>query len=148
MRCNNYVETFDDNSFNMTTHLLLRTLMDNDPFSAKVIRIWHQLLVGNFHPRNQDQNSIMVEDLEFILCGFRGRKINFPLMIFKGLVEAVSMAAARQGVVTCLPYGRLLSHIFLKKGIVRRMHSFGTMDMFEAESLPLLALEGLHQRIN
>src|SRR3954469_1735186 len=62
MRCNNSGETFDDNSFNMTTHLLLRTLMDNDPFSANVIRIWHQLLVGNFHPLNQYQNSIMVED--------------------------------------------------------------------------------------
>src|SRR3954462_4868934 len=148
MRCNNSGETFDDNSFNMTTHLLLRTLMDNDPYSAKVIRVWHQLLVGNFHPRNHDQNNIMVEDLEFILCALHGKNINFPLMIFKGLVEAVSMAIARQGVVTCLPYGRLLSYIFLKNGIVRRMRNSGSMNMFEAESLPLLPLEGLDQRIN
>src|SRR3954465_13143058 len=41
MRCKNSGETFNDNSFNMTTHLMLRTLMDNDRFSAKVIRIWH-----------------------------------------------------------------------------------------------------------
>src|SRR4051812_43321029 len=148
MRCNNFGETFDDNCFNMTTHLLLRTLMDNDSFSAKVIRIWHQMLVGNFHPRKHDENSIMVEDLEFILCGLQGKKINFPLMIFKGLVEAVSMAANHQGNVTCLPYGRFLSYIFLKKGIVRRMRTSGSIDMFEAESLPVLSLEGLDQRIN
>src|SRR3954465_5860098 len=146
MRCNNSGETFNDNVFNMTTHLLLRTLMDNDPFSAKVIRVWHQLVVGNFRPRNHDQNNIMVEDLEFILCALRGKKINFPLLIFKGLVEVVSMAASRQGVVTCLPYGRFLSYMFLKKGIVRRMRRTGSLDMFEAESLPLLSLEGLEQR--
>src|SRR3954466_3112258 len=46
---------------------------------------------NNFQPRVIDENNIMVEDLEFILCGLRGRKINIPLMIFKGLVKAVSI---------------------------------------------------------
>jgi hypothetical protein len=148
IRCNNSGETFDDNSFSMTTHLMLRTLMDNDRFSAKVIRIWHQMLVGNFQPRRIDENNIMVEDLEFILCGLRGRKINIPLMIFKGLVKAVSIGVDRRGSVTCLPYGRLLSYIFLKKGVVRRMRDSGARDMFEAESSPVLSLDNLDQRIN
>src|SRR3954469_11707052 len=71
MRCNNSGETFDDNSFSMTTHLLLTTRMDNNPYSAKVISVWHQLLVGNFQPRNHDRNSIMVDELKFILCSLR-----------------------------------------------------------------------------
>src|SRR4051812_23787551 len=146
--CNNSGESFDDNTINMTTYHMLRTLMEHVPFSAKFIRIWHQLLMGNFRPRSHDLDRIMMEDLEFILCALRGKKINFPLLIFKGLVEVVSMAASRQGVVTCLPYGRFLSYMFLKKGIVRRMRRTGSLDMFEAESLPLLSLEGLEQRIN
>src|SRR4051812_44041839 len=62
----------------------------------------------------------MVEDLELILCALRGKKINSPLMIFKGLVEAVSMAAALQGVLTCLLYVCLLFYILIIIRIVRR----------------------------
>jgi len=148
IRCNNSGATFDDNVFSMTTHIMLRTLVDSDPFSAKTIRIWHKMLVGNFQPRVIDENNIMVEDLEFILCGLRGRKINIPLMIFKGLVKAVAIGVDRRESVTCLPYGRLLSYIFLKKGVVRRMRDSGARDMFEAESTPVLSLAGLDQRID
>src|SRR3954471_16739903 len=107
-----------------------------------------RLLVGNFQPRRVNENDILVEDLEFIFCGLRGKKINIPLMIFKGLVKAVSIGTERQRNVTCLPYGRLLTFIFQRKGVVRRMREGGAIDMFEAEPSPVLSLEGLNQRIN
>src|SRR3954465_7359432 len=50
LRCSNTEATFDDNSFTMTTSVLLASLMENDPYTAKLLRIWHQLLVGNFYP--------------------------------------------------------------------------------------------------
>lgn len=148
IKCSNSGERFDDDVFNMTTHLMLRSVMENDPFSARVVRIWHQMLVGNFQPRRVNENNILVEDLEFIFCGLRGKKINIPLMIFKGLVKAVSIGTERQRNVTCLPYGRLLTFIFQRKGVVRRMREGGAIDMFEAEASPVLSLEGLNQRIN
>src|SRR3954465_11157023 len=106
------------------------------------------MLVGNFQPRVIDENNIMVEDLEFILCGLRGRKINIPLMIFKGLVKAVSIGVDRRVVVTCLPYGRLLSYIFLKKGVVRRIRDSGARDLFEAEPSPVLSEDAADQSTN
>jgi len=148
LKCSNTGATFVDNIFDMDTSNMLRDLMDNDPFCAKIIKIWHQLLVGNSRLRNHDKNNIMVEDLEFISCALQGKKINFPLLIFKQIVEVVSLTASRQGMVTCLPYGRFLSYLFLRHGVVRKMHKTGRMDMFEAESLPLLSLEDIDRRVN
>lgn len=79
-------------------------------------KIWHQLLVNNFYPRQENTQTVMMEDINCLYSLLRSRKTNLPFVIFRHL--KASVVDFHAGKTSYIPCGRLLSRILFETNIM------------------------------
>ena len=91
-----------------------------DPISPENLlptpKAWFKLIVSNFLPRGENQDILRYDDQAFIYLLMNDIRVNLPQSIFNCLWKSIS--ESRNQVKSYIPYGRVLSEIFFKEGIV------------------------------
>lgn len=92
-------------------------------------KIGHQLLVSNFRPREDAFETLTYVDKHLIFFILSRTRIKHPLTIFKFLRK--NIIASQEGVSSLIPFGRVLSELFLQQGIVENVQEAGLTGALE-----------------
>ena len=79
-------------------------------------KAWFKLLLTNFRPREENKDILFYDDWVFIFLLMDQMRINLPRTIFNFLQK--SIIVSRNQTKSYIPFGRVLSEIFFKEGIV------------------------------
>ena len=113
------VEHYESNNV-YANHLYLLYANKNNlasPASLRSIpKFWFQLLVSNLRPREKDLEGLTWYDKHLLLFLTYNMRVNLPLTIFNFLKKMIE--TSREEKTFLIPYGRDLSELFNKLGMV------------------------------
>ncbi|CAI8595074.1 unnamed protein product [Vicia faba] len=114
-----YVEYYEFNSVYATHLHRLYTNKNNfsSPASLRpIVKFWFQLLVINLCPREKDLETLTWYDKNLLLFHTYNMRFILPLTIFNFLKEIIK--TFREETNFLIPYGRVISELLYKLGIV------------------------------
>lgn len=98
-------------------HLIFDDLSDLSKVSnlnSKAL-VWYHLLISNFLPKKKDMTSLDINEQSFLLLLNLDLKINLPRVMFDFL--KMNRTSFKKGKSCPIPYGRVLSELFIQQGV-------------------------------
>lgn len=104
-------------------------------------KIWHQRLVSNIQPREQDLETLTYDDKHLIFFILSRIKVNLPITILNFMKKKI--ISSHEGIPFLIPFGRVLSELFHQEGIMKKVHDAGLTKALDTHwSLKLEVAEG------
>lgn len=102
-------------------HLIFYNLFDLSKVSKlnSMASVWYQILISNFLPKNRNIKSLDIDEKTFLLLLNTDFKINLPHIMFEHL--KMTLISFNEGKSCFIPYGRVLSEIFIQQVIEKTM---------------------------
>lgn len=91
--------------------------------------LWYQLIITNFLPRDQNSPFLSMDDKHLIYFIISRVKVNLHLTIFNCMKEKIM--TSREVEFSFIPFGRVLSEMFVQKGIVKEIHIAGLNEVLD-----------------
>ena len=96
-----------------------------------ITKHWYIVLINNIRPRKVDQNVVNHDDKVFLYFVLNKIRVNLPQTIFNYLKNCVDIS--RGQFKSYIPYGRILSALIFKEGLMEIFQRLGPRYAIEEE---------------